>query len=450
VISGLRVGSEGLEFFGGPSGPAEYLWPGLGGGLMANFFARVLRHGVDGRCAAGAGVYEFEALGGYVESGVGTRGASGVAAEGFETTGLAEDGGQFVGEAGEVVHLDGSAVLQEEIGVAGFLSGDWVDHHHRRAACQRLGGRQAAGLGNDDVGGGHQFVHLLGEAENVAYVALGARHSLQICPQFLVATRDRDDLQGHFHIQEQTMDFLHRSEPRATGQLQHDGMVAADSMPAAAFADGLELGEAGMDGNACHGNVVAGNSPILEMNRPLRRGNEIALAGGIYPEAVGIKIGGHHGLREVDAFVEPERRNNLRGQEVSADCQIPRLFGYAVDEPLKIHHGQREPDAVDAGPSDRLVEPIVQVSDDVRGAIDKSEIAPAVHPAEGSIRVVQYIYIFDDRIRANSMQREMQCLGGPVVARSHTGSEDENSRAHEVDIFTSDSGLRGTVAVGSG
>ncbi len=92
----------------------------------------------------------------------------------LEPLGLGQQLRQLEAQRADVVDLDRGSVLQQKVAVAALLAGNRIDDCQRRAAGQDLGSGQAAGLRQDQIGHGHQFIDLVGETDDDAAVPLGA------------------------------------------------------------------------------------------------------------------------------------------------------------------------------------------------------------------------------------------------------------------------------------
>ena len=66
-----------------------------------------------------------------------------------------------------MIDLDGCTVFQQEVAVTLFLSGNRVDNYERQTAGQRLGRRQSARLGDNQVRDGHKLVNLVGVTQDL-------------------------------------------------------------------------------------------------------------------------------------------------------------------------------------------------------------------------------------------------------------------------------------------
>lgn len=75
-------------------------------------------------------------------------------------------------------------MLQEEIAVSRLLAGNRIENEKRLAERECLGRRETAGLGDDEVGHGHQLVYVRHEAEDVRRVT--ALHRGKLAPEFMV------------------------------------------------------------------------------------------------------------------------------------------------------------------------------------------------------------------------------------------------------------------------
>ena len=67
----------------------------------------------------------------------------------------------------DAIGLGGSAPFEEKIAVGGFLAGDGADDEERFAEREDFRSCEAARLGNNKVGDGHEFMHVRGVAKHV-------------------------------------------------------------------------------------------------------------------------------------------------------------------------------------------------------------------------------------------------------------------------------------------
>ena len=79
--------------------------------------------------------------------------------------GVGEQFFHFIRQCGHVVAADGDAGFQQVVAIALFLAGDGIGDAHRKPACHRLAGGQAARFADKHIGGGHIFVHVAREAD---------------------------------------------------------------------------------------------------------------------------------------------------------------------------------------------------------------------------------------------------------------------------------------------
>ena len=68
----------------------------------------------------------------------------------------------------DAIDLDGRAALKQKIAVGGFLAGDGIQNDQRFSQRERFGRGQAARFGEDQIGRGHQFVHVVGKSQQMS------------------------------------------------------------------------------------------------------------------------------------------------------------------------------------------------------------------------------------------------------------------------------------------
>ena len=95
------------------------------------------------------------------------------------------------------VQSNRNAPFKKVIAVALFLTRYWVHDHHGKAHSESFARGQSARLSNGKIGGVHQLVHAIGEAEDMAAHPLarsGARnHIVRVVAQrFVFSTHQRD------------------------------------------------------------------------------------------------------------------------------------------------------------------------------------------------------------------------------------------------------------------
>src|SRR5687768_2544062 len=100
-----------------------------------------------------------------------------------------------------------------------------------------------------------------------------------------------------------------------------------------------------------------------------------------------IEVRADGGLRHVQASFAAQRGNQLRGQEMRVDHQGPSAGSQERLEFLETQllDGESQSVAMVATRAARLVEPIVDISDDMRQAVDQVEICLAVDAAKHGV-----------------------------------------------------------------
>ena len=109
-----------------------------------------------------------------------------------------------------------------------------------RPGGERLDGGEAAGLGDDEVGDGHQFVHVCGETEDVRGVL--AIVDGEFAPELFVATGDDDGLELAGDLVKLMQNFRDRAHAETAAEDEQNRLVIAQAVM---FADrlGIRLGE---------------------------------------------------------------------------------------------------------------------------------------------------------------------------------------------------------------
>src|SRR5207302_811004 len=104
------------------------------------------------------------------------------------------------------------------------------------------------------------------------------------------------------------------------------------------------------------------------------------------PEAVGFEISRDGDLGRGEAAVALHAGNDLGGEEMGVDDDVPRLGGEQVGELVEVQLFKRQAEAVAAGMrAAGLVEQVIDVAEDVGGLVDEVEVGGAVEAAEGGV-----------------------------------------------------------------
>ena len=176
-----------------------------------------------------------------------------------------------------------------------------------------------------------------------------------------------------------------------------------------------------MDGNPRGHGIFGGNSPGLKVKRSLFRRGEIALARLVHPKAVGLEVGGHRHLRHIEPSLFAQGSDNLCGQKMCVDHQVPGALVKKANESRQIHflHGQTQVvGSVAPGPG-RTIHQVVKVPQDVRRTIDKVQVRPPVYSAKGGIGQSKHVEVANRCARIELPQRRLDRLGGAEMAGSH-------------------------------
>ncbi len=130
------------------------------------------------------------------------------------------------------------------------------------------------------------------------------------------------------------------------------------------------------------------------------------IAGLIDPEAMRLEIGGRRHLRQRQLFLAAQRGDDLGGQEMRIDNQIPRLFRHQLDELAQVQflNGQSQPICAVLAGTARLIHQIVEVTQNVRCLVDEIEIKLAVETSKRRVGQFENIDVTHRRIRDDFTQ----------------------------------------------
>jgi hypothetical protein len=84
----------------------------------------------------------------------------------------------LVGHGGQLIAFHRSAVFEQEVAVALFLSGNRLIDHHWQAAAHRLSGGQPARLADVKISGLHPFIHFGGVTQHLEVEMRGGIRTL--------------------------------------------------------------------------------------------------------------------------------------------------------------------------------------------------------------------------------------------------------------------------------
>ena len=228
---------------------------------------------------------------------------AGIGFERRQSVRVTQKPGDLVSQGSDVVDLDGGHIFQQEIAIAAFLPRYRVDDHHRGAAGQRFRRRQAARFGHDQVGGGHQLVDLVGEAEDLRQMARRRLHSRQLCSRLFISPRDDYYLERRLHVENGPVEFLDGADAETAGQLQHDGPVISQTVFGATGRVVLGLTENRVDGDAGYRGIGRRHPPMMQVAGAFLRGSEVVIARLVDPEAMRLEVRGDGDLRDRDALL---------------------------------------------------------------------------------------------------------------------------------------------------
>ncbi len=337
----------------------------------------------------------------------------------------------LVGQHGQVVAADRRAFFEEVVAVAFLLARDRVDDDVDESSRQRLGGGQAARLADDQVGGGHQLVHLSRESEDVESdrraVARRPESLLHLGLQLGVLAADRDDLRGVPQPGHRVEQFADPADAEASGRDQDGGRLRIQSVldPHRDLVGGLR--ERRVDGDSRDGDPFGGDSEFFEVGAGLVDGDEVVLALTAEPHGVDVEIGHHGRLTAGELRLGPQPRDDLGGQEVGADGDVGLIFAEQFRERPRVQLLERE---LRRPLLPRAVELVVEPSQDLGHGVHHVEVGPGIHATEQRIGEFQRVDVPDLADRPGVRERLLQRLGRADVPGTCGGGKDEDFLQH--------------------
>ena len=100
---------------------------------------------------------------------------------------------KFVCDVWQIDRLPSGAVFDDEVCVSAFLTGNRVDDEQRNSDRQGLGGGQSSGFGDDNVGGGHELMHIVHESHGNQANTVGNGEGFQGPSGVFIPAADRND-----------------------------------------------------------------------------------------------------------------------------------------------------------------------------------------------------------------------------------------------------------------
>ena len=167
---------------------------------------------------------------------------------------------------------------------------------------------------------------------------------------------------------------------------------------------------------------------MREIRRAFLRRRRVAVGRLVHPQPVRLEVRRHRHLRHRQLPVAPQRRDDLGGQEVRVDDDVPLV---ALDQVAKfaqvqLLHRQPQPVAARLGPP-RLVHHVIEVAQDVRRFVNEVEVGLPVHLAERRVGQRQHVDIPHLRPRRQLPQRQLHRLRRAHVPRADGSGEDEDA-----------------------
>jgi len=136
---------------------------------------------------------------------------------------VVEESSDFPGGGGEIVAADGGSGFKKMIGVALFLSGDGFDEGHGEGARERFGSCEAAGLADEEIGGGHVAIHFVSEADGDKAMSAAGQFAGAIgepghlLTEFFGFSGNGDDLPIAFEREQAGDELFHGADAVAAG-----------------------------------------------------------------------------------------------------------------------------------------------------------------------------------------------------------------------------------------
>ena len=144
-------------------------------------------------------------------------------------------------------------------------------------------------------------------------------------------------------------------------------------------------------------DVGTRHAPGRQVECPFLSGGEIVLARLVDPEPVGLEVRGDRHPRHTQPLLPAKRGDDLRGQKMGVEDQVPGLLFEKADEGPKIESFHRQAKTVRAiaARATGLIHQIVEVAQNVRGLIDQVQVGLAVDTAKGGVRQGQHVEVSD-------------------------------------------------------
>ena len=322
-----------------------------------------------------------------------------------------------VGQILDAIDLGRRAAFEQEIAVGRLLPGNRIQDEQRLAHRQRLGRGQAAGLGDDEVGHGHQFVHVGRKAEHVRRMLAVVRG--EFAAQFLVAAGDDQRSEtGLRHLVQFGQDFarpapcrIRRSTPAApAGRRAGRNVCGRPSRPGF---DGKFRG----DGNARRDGVFRGGAARDQPRLGFLGGDAIQIHARVHPQRVRLEIRHDADDERPDAvLLFPQRRERFERQVMRAKHHVGLELLHVAREALLGAAGKfaleefqvRELWIVGLGEHH---------APKLRRAFDKLDVAFGVNfPVQGREQL-QQVDFFDNIVRAGAAPGFLQRGGSGDVPR---------------------------------
>ncbi len=328
-------------------------------------------------------------------AGLGFAEVAGFLAHELEARGVAEELLDFPAEGWRVVAFDGDAGFEEVVGVAFFLAGDGVDDAHGEAAGHGFGGGESAGFGDEDVGGGHVFVHLFGEGDGVELDGGGRGdffgEAVELGFEFGAFAGDGDDLEGDGELEEFGDEGFDGADAEAAGGDEDGGAGGIEAEGEAGGGDVAGDAEDGIDGDAGDGDFFGVDAHALEVDAGFLEGDEVAGVGAGEPEGVAVEIGDDDGGLDAEFAFGEEPGHDVGGSEVGGDDDVGLVGGDGVDEGAGVEFFEGLGETGFPGG----VGFFVDVAEEAGGFVDEVEVHFGIDVAEGGGGIFEDVPVLD-------------------------------------------------------
>ncbi len=249
------------------------------------------------------------------------------------SAGVGQQAAHLVDQVRGGIGAERHAVLEQVIRVALFLSRDRVEDHHRNSHRQAFGARQAAALRDDEIAGGHELVHVPGEPHRHDLARPRRRDGSQRLFEFLVPSRQRDELHVVHGVGEHGHGFVHalQAEPAGREEDRRRLRAQAELQPHRPGRE-LRLREDRHDRDSRHADFRAADPRFLERVRHFVGRDEVPVHAFLDPHRVDVVVGQRHEQRRGQLAFAPERAEDFAGQVVRADDRVGRVPADHADD----------------------------------------------------------------------------------------------------------------------